>query len=72
MIHSHAIPSINNYRCQLNAFPPKPAANIDLYTSHIHGDSGVTVTSTFKTCTTANNEKPILHIELCMAPPQVV
>lgn len=58
--------------CQLNAYPPKPAATIDLYTSNVHGDPCVKVTSTFKTCTTANNEAPIVHIELCMAPPQVV
>lgn len=57
--------------CQLNASPAKPAMNIDLYTSHNHGDSGITVTSTFKTCTTVDNAIPILQIELCMAPPQV-
>jgi hypothetical protein len=59
-------------RCQLNSFPAKPATNIDLYTSHCQGEPGVTVTFTFKTCQTADDEIPILHIELCMAPPQVV
>jgi hypothetical protein len=59
--------------CQLNAYPSKPAGNIDLYTSHVHGEPGVTVTMAIKTCKTKHStEIPILHIELCMAPPQVV
>lgn len=60
-------------RCQLNAYPAKPAANVDLFTSHIHGEAGVTVMVAIKTCQTRNAaEVPIVHIELCMAPPRVV
>ena len=59
--------------CQLNAYPPKPKANVDLYTSYVYGDAGVTVTMVIKTCVTGSSTvAPNLHIELFMAPPQTM
>ena len=58
--------------CQLNSHPSKPAANVDLYMSNIHGEPGVTVTCVIKTYRTKNAQVPYIHIELCMAPPQVI
>ena len=57
---------------QVNAYPPKPKANVDLYTSHLYGDAGITVTMIVKTSVMENNmtavEIPKLHIELFLAP----
>jgi hypothetical protein len=57
---------------QTNAYPPKPKANVDLYTSHLYGDAGITVTMIIKTSVTENStaavEVPKLHIELFLAP----
>ena len=59
------------HRTQLNAYPPKPKANVDLFTSYVYGDEGVTVTLIIKTCEMARGEVvPYLHVELFMAPPQ--
>lgn len=62
-----------SHSVQLNAYPPTPKANVDLYTSYIYGDAGVTVTMVIKTCVTrSSSEAPNLHIELFMAPPQAM
>ena len=59
------------HRTQLNAYPPKPKANVDLFTSYVYGDEGVTVTLIIKTSEMARGEVvPYLHVELFMAPPQ--
>ena len=59
------------HRTQLNAYPPKPKANVDLFTSYVYGDEGVTVTLIIKTSEMARGEVvPILQVELFMAPPQ--
>lgn len=59
------------HRTQLNAYPPKPKANVDLFTSYVYGDEGVTVTLVIKTCEMARGDHvPDLHVELFMAPPQ--
>jgi hypothetical protein len=51
---------------QLNAFPPKPRAFLDLYTSSYHGDPSVTVTLVIKTSVTDGGPEtaPNLHIEM--------
>jgi hypothetical protein len=65
------LPFLARKRCsvQLNAFPPKPRAFLDLYTSSYHGDPSVTVTLVIKTSVTdgggsANEAAPNLHIEV--------
>ena len=64
-------PSLRFYSTQLNAYPPKPKANVDLFTSYIYGDEGVTVTLIIKTCEMAHGvDVPDLHVELIMAPSQ--
>jgi len=60
-------------RTQLNSYPPKPKSNVDLFTSYVYGDEGVTVTLVVKTCAMLRSgEIPNLHVELFMAPPMTM
>lgn len=57
---------------QLNAFPPKPRAFVDLYTSSVYGDPGATVTVLIKTSVTEKDTSiPHLHVELFVSPSSV-
>jgi hypothetical protein len=56
---------------QTNAYPPKPRAFLDLYTSSEYGDSGITVTMIIKTCVTEGGDPPNLHVELFVDPEQI-
>jgi len=48
----------------VNAFPPKPQANVDLFTSSAYGDSGIGISLCFQTFKTLNDEVPEVNIEL--------
>ena len=57
-------------RTQLNAYPPKPQSNVDLFTSYVYGDEAVTVTLVIKTYEMLRgDETPNLNVELFLAPP---
>jgi hypothetical protein len=69
------------HRVQLNAYPPKPRASIDMNTSYTYGDAGVTITMVVTTCVTSSSnaaadeyqpEPPNLLVELFMAPPKAM
>jgi hypothetical protein len=57
---------------QVNAYPPKPKTNVDLYTSYVYGDSSVDVTLVLQTSITKSGETPDLHVELFLALPQKI
>jgi hypothetical protein len=71
----------SNNRVQLNAYPPKPRASIDMNTSYTYGDAGVTITMVVTTCVTSSSAAddeyqqeppPNLLVELFMAPPKAM
>lgn len=51
---------------QLNAYPPKPRANVDLFTHSVYGDAGISLTLVIKTCATDCGDPPKLYVELFM------
>jgi hypothetical protein len=57
----------NHDSVQLNAYPPKPKVNVDLYKSTAYGDPGVLITLIVKTSSTLHNEIPNMHVELFLA-----
>jgi hypothetical protein len=69
LLSSHLIVSFSYiHSVQPNAYPPKPKASMDLYTSSIHGEASITLTILVQTSVTRYEETPHLHIELLMAP----
>jgi hypothetical protein len=67
LLASHFIVSFSSiHSVQPNAYPPKPKASLDLYTSSVHGEASITLTILVKTSVTRYEETPHLHIELLM------
>lgn len=67
LLSSHFIFSFSFiHSVQPNAYPPRPKASVDIYTSSTHGEASITLTILVKTSVTRYEETPHLHIELLM------
>jgi len=56
------------YSTQQNATPDRFRINFDIFTSHVFGESGLTLTLNLETCQALDGEVPKVQIELLVDP----